>query len=117
MTKDREATERVIKAFERFIQENGSDRFLQELRGEMFMRLKDYAAALDIYRQLHRQNPRANYLERFAVQAAANNAFTFALAAYDNILAEKPGGRTAVRLFNSFAKMTIEKFQRDYPQR
>jgi len=91
MTKDKEATGRIIKALAAFSGEKGSDVFLQELHGELLMRLKDYAAALDIYRRLHKQNPQANYLERFAVQAAANRAYAYALKAYDEILKDKPG--------------------------
>ncbi len=90
MTKDQEATKRIIKALAAFSGDRGGDVFLQELHGELLMRIKDYPAALEIYRQLHKHNAQASYLERFALQAAANGAYQYALSAYDELLKEQP---------------------------
>lgn len=83
MAKDDEATDRIIIAIVSFNDNNDPD--LNELLANLYMRKKDYEKAFKIITEI--ENSRSGnsliYLNRFANEAARDNAYNYVIKAYE----------------------------------
>ena len=93
MAKDQEVTGRIISAVEPVVREHESNEALRQILADLYLRAKKYGRAFDIYADLNKQNPKGNYLFRFAGQAEANQAFEYAVRAYEQLLQTAPLNR------------------------
>jgi len=86
MARDDEATRRIIERLEEKEVEGNPD--MMELLANLYMRKKSYARAFELYRTIEGYSePGAfAYMKRFAVEAARDDEWPYAIRAYDYML-------------------------------
>lgn len=89
MTKDDEATDRVIASISAFSEKNGSDPQLEELRAGLYIKKKDFDRAFEMYRRLDRPDGKKTYLLKFAREAERNQAHDYAVKALQMMLEDQ----------------------------
>lgn len=86
MAKDEDAADRIIISILDFNDDNDPD--LNELLANLYMRKKDYAKAFEIVVEIEKKMKNDNlvYLNRFASEAARDNAYNYVIKAYEYAL-------------------------------
>lgn len=85
MTKDDEATDRILAALTEFIEQKGSDPELRELQAGLYIKKKDFDSAYAIYSSLDKPQSNHQFLLRFADEAERNHAYEFAVKALEQV--------------------------------
>jgi len=86
MTKDNDATERIIAAIDEFLRQNGMDSVLKELQAGLYIKKKEYDQAFKIYAGLNKDNRSESYLMKFAQEAERNKAFEYGIKSLNLVL-------------------------------
>ena len=83
MASDDEAADRIIVAILNFDDNNDPD--LNEILANLYMRKKDYKKAFEIIKEIENKLPKGNliYINRFADEAAKDNAYEYVIKAYE----------------------------------
>ncbi|HGY54885.1 MAG TPA: tetratricopeptide repeat protein [Caldithrix abyssi] len=87
MARDSLATREIIRSLQTFLDDYPDDYALNEMLGDMYIRAKNFDRAFAIYEKLLKKKEKQNYLQRFAREAEANGAFSYAAKAYRLLIA------------------------------
>ena len=82
MARDTTATRHIIHSLLAFMDDRPNDYALNEMLGEMYIRIKAYDRAFDIYEKLRKEKEKKSYLQHFAMEAEANGAYAYSVKAY-----------------------------------
>jgi len=86
MTKDKEAAGLLIKGIKKFKQSESTDAVIEEIEASLYIHLRRFPQAFEIYKRLYAGSPKEPFLVRFANKAAENEAYDYALSAYQILL-------------------------------
>jgi tetratricopeptide (TPR) repeat protein len=111
MAKNDEAARRILTAVRQAVQKNPKDNGLREILASMYMRLRQFEQAFEIYRSL-----KGNwYLQNFAKEAGLAGAYTYAAKAYRLALQNERNPKRINDLRYLLAQSCFHKAQKQRP--
>lgn len=104
MSNDADATVRIINALKTFLEENYSNDELLELLATMYIKTKQFDSAFAIYESLQNQKNDQNFLARFASEAEDNQAYDYAIRAYQILINTQDQHRLGLQFHYKMAR-------------
>ncbi len=115
MARDTSATRQIIQSLLDFMEDRPEDYALNEMLGEMYIRIKAYDRAYTIYEKLPKEKEKKSYLQHFAMEAEANSAYDYSVNAYRRLIEMTPDGAQRQN-WSVFLARNLYRLSRNSPQ-
>ncbi len=93
LTSRTSTSEPVVKALNTYISNHPEDENVKEILAGLYVRDRNFEKAYFIYRQLENKKNNGRFLMRFANEAFKNNAYEYAIKAFEDVRRLKLGNR------------------------